>query len=238
MPLLLDTTPEFNARRQVFSADSHFQGFATGGTFSSLLEDSGTAGVVDGAGGILAMVTGGTINDEIYVYTTNNIFLLAAGKPIKGSWRLKYSEASTTTAAVAFGFMSAVAADAIPDGGVGLKSSYSGANFFKSNGGTLWNTECSIGSTRTGATLLSNTIALDKTNHTAPSTTYSWFDILLQPIDATNCRADFLIDNVQVSSTLFTYTSAAAMMAWMGVKCGTGAAVTVNVDYMGAEAKL
>lgn len=237
--LLLDTRPDFNMRKQTFGVSDHFEETpVTGDRWTVTTENSGAVNGVDGAGGQIALVTGGTDENETYLELTREIFLIAAGKPLKAACRLKYSEASGTAANVAFGLQNAPGADSIVDAGAGIKSSYSGATFYKVDGGTLWNVEASLATTRYGQTLLNAANSLDKTAHTAPGTSFQWLEIEITPFSSTQARVDFFIDGVHVATTDMVYTSATEMSLWVGAKTGSGNALTVTVDYLGCEQKL
>lgn len=237
--LLLDTRPNYNMRKQTFGISDHFEETpVTGDLWTVTTENSGAVNETDGAGGQIALLSGATDNDETYLASTKEIFLIASGKPLKAACRIKYSEANTTGANVAFGLMNAVGADAIVNDGAGLKSSYSGASFYKVDGGTLWNVEASLATTRYGQTLLNAANSLDKTAHTAYGTTFQWLEIEITPFSSTQARVDFFIDGVHVATTDMTYTSATEMMLWAGVKTGTAHALTATVDYLGCEQKL
>ena len=237
--MLLDTLEKFDKRRQTFGVADHFEDtVVSADLYTVTTENSGAVTNSDAAGGVIAVTTGATDNNETYLKTTKELFLFAAGKPLHAAARLKFSEASGTGANVAFGLMNAVGADSILDDGAGLKSSYSGVTFFKVDGGTLWNCECSIATTRTGTTLLSAANSLDKVAHTAPGTAYQWLEITVIPFSATEATAVFSIDGVDVKSTVFTYTSATEMQLFVGVKAGNGNAQTVTVDFLGCLQKL
>lgn len=236
--LLLDIPQSANLRKQTFGVQSDFTTFVTADDWTCAPENSGTAAVIDGAGGIISVVTGATDNDEAYLKSTAELFLFADGKPLMASCRMKCAEISTNKNNVAFGFMNAVGANSIIDDGGGLVASYSGAMFFKKDGGLNWNVECSIGTTRTGTVELTAVNSLDKLAHTAGNgSAYQWLDIEVIPISSTQATATFFIDGVLVQSIVFTYTSATEMQVFVGIKNGSGAATTLLVDYLGAFQK-
>lgn len=237
--MLLDLPVEAVLRDQTYGVWSHFDEFVTGDKFTDTSGDTGAAVAnVDAAGGVVTLTTGATDNNECYLLSTKELFLTAENKPMIALARLKYSEANTDDANVAFGFMNAVGADSILDNGGGLKSSYSGYVFFKEDGQTLWSVESSIGTTRTGTTRLTATNSLDKSAKTAGSTAYQALRIEVVPFSSTQCRVDFFIDNVHVYSIVQTYTSVTEMMVFVGVKAGDTNSEVVSVDYLGAFQKL
>jgi hypothetical protein len=236
--LLLNKLPEYDLRRQVFGVFTHFDEFVSADKFTTTTENSGAVSNVDAIGGQVTIVTGATDNNETYLASTKELFLITNGKPIHAAARLKYSEASGTAANVAFGLMNAVGADAIVDNGAGLKSSYSGAAFYKVDGGTLWNAEASIGTTRYGNALLNANNSLDKIAKAAAGTVFQWLEISITPHSATLARVDFFIDGIHVWTTEMTYTNATEMQVFIGAKTGSANALTVTADFLGAIQKL
>lgn len=197
--------------------------------WTSTLTDSGTATIGDAAGGILALAASdGTIgdNDEAYHFTTNEVFLFANGKPLWFEARVALAAADTDGANVIVGFVSAAnAVNTLLDNGGGPPASYSGAVFYKVDGGSAWAAEVSIAGTQTAVTL---------TSPGAPSTTYQKLAIEFIPTSSTTATVNFYIDGTLVgSTTTFTYTSATEMNAGVGVKNGgTSVNTTLNVDYI------
>lgn len=246
MQNLLDTSEVFEMRKQRFGVHSHFEeGFVSGGKFTSLAADAGSAvaSVSTGTGGTLTLTTGGTDNNEAAIFTTNNVFLFAANKPIAFATRIKYTEANTDDANVAVGLMNAVGANALVDDGAGPKASFSGIIFYKVDGETTWRAVASIGTTRTGPKgstsniLLDANGSLDGLTKTPGGGSYQWLEINVVPFSTTKARADLFIDGVQVQSIEFTYTSAVNMMAFVYVKAGGANSEVVTVDFLGAEQK-
>jgi len=190
--------------------------------------------LLDGIGGLVTLTTGNTDNDECYLHATQECFLFAAGRPIIFETRLKYTEANTDDANVCCGLMDAVGANSILDNGGGPAASYSGAVFFKVDGGTLWNCETSIGGTQTGTTLLSSANSLDGANKTAGGGVFQVLRIEVDPTSATSAAVSFYIDGSLVKETTLTYTGATEMKPFVGVKAGGANAEVVTVDYIAA----
>jgi hypothetical protein len=226
-------------RGQSYGFHEDFLQFVTGDLFTDTSADSGAAVAnVDAAGGTVTLTTGATDNNECYLLSTKELFLVAAGKSLFAEARLKYSEANTDDANVFFGFMNAVAADSILDNGAGPKSSYSGALFYKVDGGTNWKVQSSITTTRTGDTELTAANSLDKTVHVAGSTAYQILRIDITPKSSTKADVEFSIDGVLVYKiTDWTYTSATEMNVFVGVKAGDTNSEVVTVDYLTAFQK-
>lgn len=205
-----------------------FYAFVTGDEWTATLTDSGTAAVIDGAGGILQIeASDGTAadNDESYVHSTVETFKFAAGKPLYFEARVAITEANTDDANVMVGLMDAVAANSLLDDAGGPKASYSGAVFYKVDGGTAWQAEVSIGGTQTAVTLSTDTFPGDGT--------YQKLGILFLPgSGATDGTVKFFLDGVEVgSATSFNYTSATEMELVLAVKNGGANLETLLVDY-------
>jgi hypothetical protein len=238
MPALMNLNDAVRNRRLVYGVESDFEEFVSGDKFTDTSADAGaTIAASDAAGGVAVLTTGAVDNNEAYLLSTSEIFLIALDKPILASCRLKYSEANTNAANVAFGLMNAVAANSIVDNGAGLQSSYSGATFYKVDGGLNWKVEASVATTRYGAVELTAANSLDKVAKVAASTAYQWLDIEIIPFSSTQAKVNFYIDEVLVQSVTMTYTSATEMMVFVGVKAGSGSSEVVNVDYLGAWQK-
>ncbi len=152
---LIELPDALKLRRQ-FTIFDDFLWYVTAHLWTTVATDSGTATVGDEAGGVLTLApSDGTVadNDEIYVKTTNEIFLFAADKPGRFECRVKWTDANTDDANVLVGVMSAVGANSLLDDGGGPAASYSGAVFFKTDGGTTWNFETSLAGTQTTTAL-------------------------------------------------------------------------------------
>jgi len=220
--------------RLQFGFFEDFNQFVSGDLFTDTSADSGASVAnVDAAGGTVTLTTGGTDNNECYLLTTKELFLFAENKPIIFETRLKFTEANTDDANVCCGLMNAVGADSIVDDGAGPKSSYSGAVFFKVDGGTRWYCESSLSTTQT-TTELTAANSLDKTAKTSGGGTYQTLRIEARPVSSTEAEVSFFIDGVHVCKQSLTYTSATEMMAFVGVKAGGANSEVVTVDYISA----
>jgi hypothetical protein len=189
--------------------------------------------ITDATGGVVTLTTGGTDNNECYLHTTKELFKFAAGKPVFFEARLQYSEANTDDANLCVGFLDAAGANALVDDGAGPKASYSGALFFKVDGGTRWNVETSVGGTQNTLELTAAG-SLDRNAHSAGGSAYQVLRIEVNPLSSTQAEASFFIDGTHVAKLLFTFTGATEMQAIVGVKAGGGNSEVVSVDYLSA----
>lgn len=227
MTKLLDHLPALNCRR-TFGFFDDFDQYVTGDRWTLVASDSGTATNSDAHAGVLALTpSDGTVadNDEIYLRSTKELFLLADDKPIIFEARIQYAEGNTDDANVCFGMMNAVAADSILDNGGGPKASYSGFVFFKVDGGTVWNCESSNGASQV-------TTVTDKT---AGGSAYKTFRIEAQPVNSTSAEVSFYFEGELVAKHTLSLTSLTEMHVFAGMKNGAGTTVeTLNIDYIAA----
>lgn len=231
---LVELFDQMRLRRQ-FGFFDDFEWYISPHRWTSTLTDSGSATITTDPCGVLAVApSDGTVadNDEGYVLTTNSPFKFQNEKPLLGASRLQFTEANADDANVMFGFMNAVAANAIVDDGAGPKASFSGAVIYKVDGGTVWRCRSSVGTGYIDS--ISTT--------TAGGASYQDLRIEGTPVNSTQIELTYFVNNaVLLDSTwnkpikhLLTYTGAAAMMLFSGVKNGGANLETLNIDYMAA----
>jgi hypothetical protein len=204
----------------------------------------GTAVVGSLRNGVLAVApAAATDNLECYVNTTASPFTIVANKPLMVEYGFQYSEAATSAANIAVGFMNAVATAALIDNGGGPKASFSGAVIYKIDGGTVWRCRSSVGTTNNDSI----------TSLTAGGSAYVRLRIEIRPVSATIAEVTYWFNNYPsdgsaiTSNTLgqmldattgkpikhsLTYTSAAAMQIVTLVKNGSANVETLNLDYI------
>lgn len=226
--------PGVTAQRRTHGFHEDFLDYNTGDAWTSLVADAGSSvAASDAAGGVVVLTTGGTDNNEAACRRTRETFLTAANKPILFYARVQYNEAATSAANVFVGLADAIGADTMIDNGGGPKASFSGAAFYKVDGGTRWQVISSQGSTRT-TTDLTAALSYDKLAKTAGGSSYQELQIEIRPIDSTRAEVEFSIDGVLVAQHDLTYTSATEMMAGAYIKAGSGTSEVLNVDFIGA----
>lgn len=212
-----------------------------GGLWTAIDADAGaSASVGDAVGGRASLVTGATDNNEVYIHTSE-LFKIEDTKSIIAQCRLQYSEANTDDANVMFGLMDAIAANALQDDGAGPKASYSGAVFFKVDGGTRWQVESSDSTTQ----------KTTDTEHTAGGAAFHTLQIEINPVNSTEAEVVFSIDtaggnafiqcreneiNPRAPSIKHTldYSNATEIAVVAGVKAGGANSETVLVDLIQA----
>lgn len=204
--------------------------------FKVVATDDGSATVSDAVDGVLAMTASdGTAgdNDEIYLVSAKELFKHAVDKPMFLEARIQYSEAATSAANVAVGFMNAVGADAIVDNGAGMSTNFEGACIYKVDGGTVWKCVSSKGTAQTVSTSTS----------TAGGSSDQTLTIEVMPQAGSIAEVTFWLDGVQLqdSTTLRPIkhridfsSSPTEMNAFVGLKHGSTTAETLNVKAFGA----
>lgn len=224
----------------VHGISDDFYHYVSGDDFSTVASDLGTVVDTDLAGGRVELApSDGTVadNDETYVKGTQEVFKFAANKPLDFEASVQFTEGATDDVNIIVGLKDAVAADSLLDNGGGPSASYTGAVFFKVDGGTVWQVETSVAGTQT-TTELTAANSLDKRAKTAGGSAFQKLRIEFRPFSSTQADVIFLIDDVQVAKHTYTYTSATEMQICFGIK--NGAATTVEllvVDYVRCHQK-
>jgi hypothetical protein len=236
MAVRTDGLPELLRLRNQFTIQDDFLRDVDSADWVTTLTDSGTASVGDAAHGIIALVASdGTVadNDEAYIESANEVFRFTADKPLLFEARVQFTEANTDDANILVGLLDAVGANSLQDNGAGPPSSYSGAVFVKTDGGTVWQTETSNSTTQTTNELTAaNVNNLAKRAVTAGGAAYQTLRIEYMPYSATNAYVTFFVDGVAVAQHDYVFTSATEMQIALGVKNGGANLETLNVDYV------
>lgn len=200
--------------------------------WTATLTDSGTTVALTTHGGGVALTPSDgsvTNNDENYLSWTNKNIVPTNLKPIVFQSEIQFTEGNTDDANIIVGLSSTSAANALLDDGGGPPASYSGMVFFKVDGGTNWNVECSVGGTQTTAELTAIN-SYDKIAKTAGGSSKQKLRFEFIPYSSTKAQVHFYIDNVHVYTIDWTYTSVVAMAPIFGIKNGADTTVeTLNV---------
>ena len=205
--------------------------------------DAGTAAMSDAAGGVIVLTSGdGTPvdNDECYLLTTNELFLFAAGKPLRLRARVQFAQVATNSANVFVGTMNAVAADALIDNGGGPRANFSGVCFYTRDGSVNWHAGYSDGTTQTLAELTAtNSLAKTAAVAATAASVFTLLEINVIPKTATSMDIIFSINGSIVYKMMDrTYASATEMMVALGVKAGSGANQLLSVDAVSCYQKI
>lgn len=227
--------PGFLAEKDTLSLASDFHNFTTAQDgWTSLVADATTSAAVgDARGGILALATGATDNNEAMVRSTNEIFLPTASRPSFCRARINLTEANTDDANFFFGFASAAGANLLVDDGGDPRTSGSIFGIYKSDGDTVWHCYSRNGTTSTDTT---TTIA----NHMA-SGTYQELEVRIEEFSTTQCVVTFLVDGLYLrDDTVYAYPVthrvAYASLTEMNfvacyIKAGSANSEVPNVDW-------
>lgn len=207
------------------------------GRWADVSADTGAAPslATDGESAVI-LTTAATDNNECLL-VSNQTWDVAQSMPLTIDIKMRYAESNTDDANILMGLVSSAAAvaDVIADNGGGPPASYSGAVFFKVDGGTVWNVESSVAGTQTTTA----------TNKTAGGASYQNFRIEIRPIDSTTAEVVFLIgqdggshftqckdSSGNVIKHTLTYTSFAACKLVLGAKAGSANGETPRFDYV------
>jgi hypothetical protein len=205
------------------------------------ITDSGTALVGDAANGIMVLLpSDGSVvdNDEVYLATPNEVFLVAVGRELYFRARIQFTEGNTDDANVAMGFQSAVAANSIVDDGAGLRVTGNMFAIYKVDGGTVWRCGSRNGSGATSANVVDSV-----STTTAGGAAYQVLEIFVKDWDGVNSEILFKVDGLYLRDTnglVIRHTMAIAssteMQAFFGMKNGASTTVeTLNIDQVFAS---
>lgn len=213
-------------------------GVSNGCGWTTVTAGAGAVTVGDGLGGILTLApTDSTLNREVYVKGSHQLFALANNKPFCAEAYLQYSEANTNKANIAFGFMSSVGAASMQDTTGEPKTNFSGAVIYKVPGGTQWKTCSSVGTTQ----------IVNQSDTTAGGSAYVRLRIEVMPVSSTLAEVTYWVDGVQLKTSggrpgvslikdQLTYTGSVAFAVFMCCKNGSTTPESLLVDYVGCEA--
>lgn len=237
----LNLFPEYKAALQTCGWVDDFTESAITNRWSTLVADAGTsiATDADDPNGTVAITTGATDNNEAYLFKPAS-GVLASGKPHLILARLQYAEANVDDANVCFGLMSGVGgANSILDDGGGPLASYTGACFFKVDGGTRWQFESSVSTTQTTETV----------DATAGGSGFHTLAIEIIPFSSTEFWAIPWIDTAGGNNLIqpfaysanpnprsvaikhrATWSSGAALIWFLGAKAGSANSEVIKLD--------
>jgi hypothetical protein len=203
--------------------------------------DCGSALVGDGVGGILTLLpSDGSVanNDEVYVASAKQLYLLKPGQSIYGRILLQYAEGDVNKANVGFGFMSSVGADALLDNAGGPAAATTAITMYKIDGGTVWRCQSRNG------TEVYDTIS----NYTAGGSAYELLEIFVHDYTLTRAEVTFKVNGQFLKDSVFnkpivhtiyvdgTNGAPAKMSFWFGQKNGEDVTVeTMLVDRVYAS---
>lgn len=221
--------------RHVFGIFSHFWEEQSDLYWTDQLSDLGAVTVPDVVGGRWSLAASDATvadNDEIYVASTNEIFLVASGKPAYAEGRFQYTEANTDDANVIFGFMSAAAAAAnlMVDDGAGPRTTGNYALIYKIDGGTVWRCRSRNGTDTTDTVSTS----------TAGGAAFQILGVEIVDLDALNVDVVYTLDGSRLKDSngydivhTMLIASSTEMNVVFGIKNGGATLETLVADYCG-----
>lgn len=198
------------------------------------IADGGTAEIADGANGIMTLsVVDSTDNDEVYLESAVETFLVAANRSLYFRTRIQFTEINTDDANIAVGFANAPGADLIIDDGAGLKTTGNWFSIYKVDGETVWRANCR-NSTATGAGSALGTLS----NTTAGGASYQVLEIFINDFDGTNVEVLYKVDGQYLTDSnnlvirhRLAISGSTEMAAFFGAKSGGANPETLNIDY-------
>lgn len=222
--------------RHQFEIFDDFEWYISPHRWTSLAADAGASVAVgDTVNGILVLTSGATDNNEAAVFTTNELFLLAADRTIFAEVRMQYTELTGGASNIAFGFGDTMgAANFIADDGAAtVNHAVSGADsivIVKRDASTVWSCACEVNNAD-----INSTASLQ----TAGGSSYQRLGIEARPVTGTEYEVTYFLDGYPLTDSnnrpikhLLTYTSATEMNFGVYAKAGTGESLVVNIDYL------
>jgi hypothetical protein len=233
--MLVGNIPQLDANRLYFGFFEDFlSDYVSGDAWTLVATDSGTATLQDEAGGFINLApSDGTVadNDEIYLKRTKECFKIVNQKPIIWGWYGRCDEANTDDVNVAVGLASGVAANTIVDDGGGVDSDFSGAMFYKVDGGDNWNVIYSDGTTQTDVELTA-TNSLTGSAIDFDDDTLVLLECEIHPYTSAKCDIVFKVDDEVVYKMKDkTYSSATEAQFFIGGKNGSANNESIESDF-------
>lgn len=173
-------------------------------------------------------------NDEAYMGSASENFLVASNRSLYFRTRISYQEQNTDDANIAVGFANAVAANLIVDDGAGIRTTGNWFSIFKVDGETLWRCGCRNG------TATSNTQSTTTAGVANDQTNWQTLEIHVHDFDGgTNVQVTYAVDGLLLRDTnnlVIKHTSliasATEMQAFLGVKNGGANNELLYSDYV------
>jgi hypothetical protein len=207
------------------------------GGWGTLLASGGNAVVSDALAGILTLTPSGSspaASDEAYIYSPQQVFQPSAGYPLYLEASIQFTEASVNQAGIAFGLASGVASGGvITSAAGGIRNTGTVVAIFKTAGSNVWQVISQNGSNTTTTT----------SQTTAGGAAYQKLNIEVLDVIAGNATVVFRVDGQLLrdsnNPTLpikhnLVLAGDALCSLFAGVKNGSSAMETLQIDYMSA----
>ncbi|MBT7069663.1 MAG: hypothetical protein HN975_02080 [Anaerolineae bacterium] len=225
---------------QAFTFIDDFTTYVDQDDWTLVATNSGSASVGDAVGGVVVILTDSADNDDAALKQTHETLLLANDKTIRFDCKAAVTEGDTDKANVLIGIINAAAADDMGDASAGPRADFSGAVFYKVDGGDNWNVMYSDGTTQTKAELSAEN-SKTGTAISRTSGTFQKFAIELIPTSTTKVNINFYVGELTGDLKLVhrmtdkTFASATEMQVELYVKAGSGTVETLSVDYVAVD---
>lgn len=177
---------------------------------------AGTVGIADAVGGVYNTYCDGDDNDECYVLSEGQSWLMATGKPLWFETKFTFTNSATTAGVFVVGIADSTGENFMQDTEAGPAASYDGFCFFKESGDTAISFETSLaGAQVTNAALITFT----------SGTTYR----LGIYYDGVTTVTPYVDDVAKTAHTMATNTSEGSII--FGTK-SNGAEEYIAMDYI------
>ena len=201
--------------------------------YGTTTTDSGTVAVGSTQGGVVTLTpSDGTVadNDEAGLFTLNEVFKIAAGKPLCCRALIQFSEANTDDANVFVGFASSFGANLLVDDGAGPRTSGNVIGIYKVDGGTVWRCVTRSGS----GSNVTDSVSIT----TAGGSAYQDLQVVISDSGlSTVAQVSFLVNGKELYDSngnkiihQFPIASASAMSFGAYIKNGSANLETLNID--------
>jgi hypothetical protein len=216
---LLDPANFFFYRNDFFDLDDT-------NDWATVADGAGAPTVTDAVGGVMAVTSGGTNNNEVYTSSITENWKFAASKPLWFEARVALTEANVDDANLVVGVSDTVGADTLLDDGGGPAASYDGAVWFKVDGGVVWQFESSNAGTQV-TTASAGAFA---------SNTWYRVGFVFDPDDGTTGILTPYLDGLAGTAQNITLAGLEEMHLVFGAKAGGSNVEALRVDWVQALA--
>ena len=185
----------------------------------AVVEDAAaTQTLTDAVDGVLTLADTAVDNEEQYLSSIAENWLLVAGNPVWFEAFFTLTEANVDDANICFGISDNAAADLMVDDGASMAANFDGVMLYKADGGTVWQLYCSNGAAQT---VVANVGAF--TSGVAQRVGFVY--------DGAGTVTPY-VNGVAGTASITNLPAGSAMHAVMGLKAGDANAETLAVDYM------
>jgi hypothetical protein len=192
----------------------------------AIVEDDGAGGtdaMQDAANGIYKHYCDGDNDDEAYLISCNESWLIAAGKSLWFEARVAFTEGSTNAMNAGLGLSDKAAANMLTDSGGGPAAEYDGFSFWKTEGALALSFETSNATTQSTATSLGN--------HTSAAFANYGCWVRTESASDTVAVCTPYLNGVAYTARNITLSGLEEMHFWVGVKSDGSAEEAFSIDY-------